>query len=141
MLERTLNWYQTIHKHLDSELSKLTQLGTKAEEVLNLLSKEVIIMFDHFYAIRCKRMDFTVKGAGVEYMACCIWLTLQVYALMDEFVKDGLKYNPVISATYVRFLTKQTGSNVGAGIGGQFFEVGRASEVCGGYCQGSCQGG
>jgi hypothetical protein len=108
---------------LDSELSKLTQLGIKAEEVLNLLSEEVIIMFDRFYAIRPKRMDFTVKGAGVEYMARCIWLTLQVHALMDEFIKDGLKYNPVISAAYVRFLTKQTGSNVGAGIGGQFSKL------------------
>jgi hypothetical protein len=34
-----------------------------------------------------------------------------------------MKYNPVISAAYVRFLTKQTGSNVGAGVGGQFLKL------------------
>ncbi len=36
---------------------------------------------------------------------------------MDKFVKDGMKYNPAISAAFVWFLTKQTGSNVGAGLG------------------------
>jgi hypothetical protein len=123
MLEQTLNWYQTVHKHLDSELSKLTQLGVKAKEVLTLLSEEVIIMFDRFYAIRCKCMDFTVKGTGVEYMTRCIWLTLQVHVLMNKFVKDGMKYNPVISAAYLTFLAKQTGSNVGSGVGGKFLKL------------------
>jgi hypothetical protein len=51
-------------------------------------------------------MDFTVKGAKVEYMVSCIWLTLQVHVSMDKFVCDGLKYNSAILATFVHFLTK-----------------------------------
>jgi hypothetical protein len=61
-------------------------------------------------------MEFIVKGTRVQYMVRCIWLTMQVHMAMDEFVRDGMKYNPAISSAFVRFLTKQTGSNVGAGI-------------------------
>ncbi len=51
-----------------------------------------------------------------KYMIWCIWLAMQVHIAMDKFVKDGAKYNPAISAVFVQFLTKQTGSNVGAGL-------------------------
>ena len=63
-------------------------------------------------------MDFMVMGAKVEYMVRCIWMTLQVHVSIDEFVRDGLKYNLAISAAFVRFLTKRTGSNVGLGVSG-----------------------
>jgi hypothetical protein len=38
---------------------------------------------------------------------------------MDDFTRDGMKYNPAISAAFVWFLTKQMGGNVSAGVGGQ----------------------
>ena len=103
---------------MDSELTKLSQMGIPLEDALVLLSEEVIIMFERFHLIRRKRMDFTVKGAKVEYMVRCIWLTLQVHVSMDKFVRDGLKYNSAILAAFVRFLTKRTGSNVGSGFSG-----------------------
>ena len=106
LLEHTQSWFQKVHKHLDSELTKHSQMGIPAEDVLELLSKEVIIMYEQFHSIRRKRMDFTVKGSKVEYMVHCIWLTLQVHVSMDELVRDGLKYNSVILAAFVRFLTK-----------------------------------
>jgi hypothetical protein len=108
-----------VNKHLDAELTKLTQMHILAEEALILLSEEIIIMFDQFYAIRRKRIKFTVKGTRVEYMVQCIWLTLQVHMAMDYFTRDGMKYNPAISAAFVQFLTKQTGGNVSTGVGGQ----------------------
>jgi hypothetical protein len=100
MLEHTQSWLLMVNKHLDAELTKLTQMHITVEEALILLSEEIIIMFDQFYAIRCKRMEFTVKGTRVEYMVWCIWLTLQVQA-MDDFTRDGMKYNPAISAAFV----------------------------------------
>jgi hypothetical protein len=106
MLEHTQSWFQKVHTHLDSELTKLSQMGIPPEDALVLLSEEVIIMVERFHLIRRRRMDFTVKGSKVEYMVRCIWLTLQVYVSMDEFVRDGLKYNSAISAAFVRFLTK-----------------------------------
>ena len=62
-------------------------------------------------------MEFIVKGTRVQDMVRCIWLTMQVHMAMDKIIQDGMKYNPAISAAFVHFLTKQRGSNVGAGIG------------------------
>ncbi len=77
-------------------------------------------MFLMIHGIRKQRMEFTLKGKHVEYMVRCIWLTLQAHAVMDGFVKRGLKYNSAISAAFIRFLlTKQTGQNVSTGVGSQ----------------------
>ncbi len=73
-------------------------------------------MFNRFYTIGRKCIDFTIKSARVKYMIRCILLSMQVHMAMDKFVKDGMKYNPPISAAFVRFLTKQTGSNIEAGL-------------------------
>jgi len=51
MLDHTLNWFTTVFKHLDSEFAHLKQLNISEDETLILLSEEVIIMFDRFYAI------------------------------------------------------------------------------------------
>jgi ribosomal protein L12E/L44/L45/RPP1/RPP2 len=118
MLEHTLNWFTTVFKHLDSEFVRLTQVNISEEETLILLSEEVIIMFDRFYAIRRKRMDFTVHGSHVEYMVRCIWLSMEVHMVMDEFTANGMKYNSTISAAFMRFLTKVTGGNAAAGVAG-----------------------
>jgi hypothetical protein len=90
MLEHTQGWFQKVHKQLDSKLTKRSQMGISSEDSLILLLEEVIIMFERFYSIRHKWMDFTVKGSRVEYVVRCIWLTLQVHVIMDEFVRDGL---------------------------------------------------
>ena len=118
MLEHTTNWFSTVFKHLDSEFVRLTQVNISEEETLILLSEEVIIMFDRFYAIRRKRMDFKVHGSQVEYMVRCIWLSLQVHMVMDKFTANGMKYNSTISAAFMRFLTKVTGGNAAAGMAG-----------------------
>ncbi len=80
-------------------------------------------MFERFHTIRRKRFDFTVQGAGVEYMVLCVWLTLQVHVEMDEFMKNGLKENPALLVAFVRFLTNKTGSNAGAGVGFQLTKL------------------
>jgi hypothetical protein len=93
-------------------------------------------MFDCFYTIRHNRMDFTVKSVRFEYMVWCIWLAMQVHMAMDKFVKDGMKYNSTISAAFVWFFTKQSGSNVKLDS-----DLNGAVELCRKYCQGSDQGG
>ena len=118
MLDHTLNWFTTVFKHLDSEFARLTQVNISKDETLILLPEEVIIMFDHFYAICRKRMDFTVHGSRVEYMVRCIWLSMQVHMVMDEFTANGMKYNSTILAAFMRFLTKVTGGNAAAGMAG-----------------------
>jgi hypothetical protein len=69
LLEHTLQWFLTVFKHLDAEFTRLTQVKISEEEMLILLSKEVIIMYNCFHAIQCKHMDFTVNGSRVEFGA------------------------------------------------------------------------
>jgi len=52
-------------------------------------------------------------------MVRCIWVTLQVHRVMQEFVQGGLKSHPAIGSAFIRFLTKQTGNNVASGVGVQ----------------------
>ena len=117
LLEHTSSWFSLVFKHLDAEFTRLTQVNISEEETLILLSEEVIIMFDRFHAIRRKRMDFTVNGNRVKYMARCIWICMQVHMVMDEFTANGMKYNSTIAA-YMRFLAKVTGGNAAAGMAG-----------------------
>jgi hypothetical protein len=119
MIDKTLAWFNTVHRHLNAKLLQLAQLHISEDECLILLSEEIIIMFSMIHDIRKQRMEFTLKGKRVEYMVRCIWLTLQAHAVMDGFVKQGLKYNSAISAAFIHFLTKQTGQNVSTGIGSQ----------------------
>ena len=128
MIDRMLAWFNTVHRHLDAELLQLAQLHISEDKCLILLSKEIIIMFLMIHDIRKQRMEFTLKGNRVEYMVRCIWLTLQVQAVMDGFVKQGLKYNSATSAAFIRFLTKQTSQNVSTGIGSQIKVLAEALE-------------
>ena len=48
-------------------------------------------MFDHFHAIRRKRMNFTIHGSRVDYMVRCIWILMQVHMVMEEFTANVMK--------------------------------------------------
>jgi hypothetical protein len=78
MLEHTATWFSTVFKHLDSEYTRLTQVNLTEKDALILMSEEIIIMFDRFYFIRRKRMEFSLSVVKVDYMVRCIWISLQV---------------------------------------------------------------
>ena len=63
-------------------------------------------------------MDDSVSGYRVEYMVRCIWISMQVHMIMDVFMQSLMKYNVSISASFMQFLRKVTGSNVAAGVAG-----------------------
>ena len=52
-------------------------------------------------------------------MVRCLWITLNTHMKMEAFMENGLKFDPIISASFICFLTKQTGYNVAAGVGGK----------------------
>ncbi len=122
MIDCSMEWIYTVHKHLDIELTKLTQQHIIEEEALILLCEEMIIMYTCINAIRKSHMEFVASRGTkdkVDYMVRCIWVTCQVHRVMQEFIQGGLKYNSMIRTTFIHFLTKQTGSNVASGVGGQ----------------------
>ena len=126
MVDRTVEWVHTVHKHLDMELTRLTQLHISEEESLILLSEEVILMYSRIHDVRKHMMEFTGQVNKVDYMVRCIWVTLQVHRVMQEFVQGGLKSHPAIGSAFIRFLTKQTGNNVASGVGIQLGKLSTA---------------
>jgi hypothetical protein len=80
MINRTVHWIHTVHKHLDLEFTKLTQQHISTEDALILLSEELIIMYPRIHTVRHQRMKFVVNKANkVDYMTRCIWITCQVH--------------------------------------------------------------
>jgi hypothetical protein len=120
MINRSVKWIHTVHKHVDTKYSKLLQQHILKEEALIFPLEEVIIMYQRIHQIWRQLMEFIAnKGNKATYIAQCIWITCQVHRVMQEFVDGGLKNNPAILTAYVRYLTKQTGGNAPSGIGGQ----------------------
>jgi len=99
---------------------KLTQQHITEEDALILLSEEVIIMFSRIQTERMQRMEFVASRANkIDYMTRCIWITLQVHWVMQEFVQGGLQSNSTITTAFMRFLVKTSAGNVAEGGGGQ----------------------
>jgi hypothetical protein len=120
MIDRMVEWIHKVHKHLDLEYTKLTQQHILKEDVLILLSKELIVMFTRIQAVRMQWMEFVVSHANkVDYMARCIWITCQVHRVMQKFVQGGLHRNAAIATAFMRFLVKTTAGSAAAGGGGQ----------------------
>lgn len=71
-------------------------------------------MFD----VRKLMTEYSTDVDEVSYLVDSLWITLKTHMVMAAFVENGLKYNTTISASFIRFLTRQTGSNVSAGVGG-----------------------
>jgi hypothetical protein len=114
MVDRTYNWYVVLHRHLDAELVRLTQMKLDSESLLVLLSEEVIIMFSLVHNIRKKGLEFSLVCDPLEYMVRCIWLTIEIHGVMEEMIKHGISANSAINAAFVRFLTKQVAVTAGA---------------------------
>ncbi len=62
MINRTVAWFNTVHRHLDAELLQLAQPHISEDECLILLSEEIIIMYTMIHDIRKQRMEFMLKG-------------------------------------------------------------------------------
>ena len=120
MIDKTVEWISKVHKHLDAELLKLTQQHITAEDALILLSEEVIIMFSRIQTERMQRMEFVASRANkVDYMTRCIWITLQVHRVMQEFMQGGLQNNSTMATAFMCFLVKTSAGNAAGGGGGQ----------------------
>ena len=114
MVAKTYNWYIVLHRHLDAELLRLTQMHLETDALLVLLSEEVIIMFTLIHNIRKKGVEFSLSSDPVEYMVQCIWLTIEIHGVMDDMIRHGLSANGAINAAFVRFLTKQVAATASA---------------------------
>jgi hypothetical protein len=116
MLSRAVDFHDKVHSHIKDELNKLIQLNIPEDDALVLVSEDLVLMFDRMFAERMKLFDSQKDRSKVEYVSCILWVSLRCHMVAMEFTEGGIKYNPTISAAFVRFLTKQTGANTSANV-------------------------
>jgi hypothetical protein len=116
LVERTTSWNVELHRHIDSELNRLTQMGLNKDAVLVLLTEEVLILFKLVHNVRKTGQAFSMSTDPKDFMLQCLWVTLGCHAAMEEGVKNGISTNGAINSAFVSFLTeavtKVTGGSV-----------------------------
>jgi hypothetical protein len=73
MIDCSVDWIHTVHKHLDLEFTKLTQQHIAEGKVLILVLEEVIIMYMKIFAVCRQQMEFVANRVNkIDYMVRCI---------------------------------------------------------------------
>ena len=82
---------------------------------MKLIFEYIIIMYDAFYRFQQEMMSFSKNMVRVDYLARVIWVSLKIHQAMTKFLTNGsAKYDPALSAAFIRFLTTQTAENSAA---------------------------
>ena len=120
MASASSDFHDKLHAHFEDEITKLTQLDIPENKALELVTEQFSLIFDALFECRQAVLAYTGQAEDkVTHMVRCLWITLNTHMKMEVFIKNGLKFDPIISASFIRFLTKQTGSNVAAGVDGK----------------------
>ena len=106
LVDKTTSWNVELHRHIDAELNRLTQMGLPKEAVLVLLTEEVLILFKLVHNVRKTGQAFSVAADPKDFMLQCLWVTLGCHAAMEEGVKNGISTNGAINSAFVGFLTE-----------------------------------
>ena len=118
LISVSVDFHEKLHSHFEDEVTKLTQMGIPGDDALLLVSEQYTLIFDRMFDVRKLMTEYSTDVDEVSYLVDSLWITLKTHMVMAAFVENGLKYNTTISASFIRFLTRQTGSNVSAGVGG-----------------------
>jgi hypothetical protein len=118
LVEQSVSWYVELHRHLDNDLQRLTQMGLEKEAVLVLLSEEIIILFTLVHNVRKKGQEFSTSTDPKTFMVQWIWLTLECHSAMESEIKNGISSSGAINSAFVRFLTNQLAVMSKSGGGG-----------------------
>jgi hypothetical protein len=118
LVELSVSWYVELHRHLDNDLQRLTQMGLEKEAVLVLLSEEIIILFTLIHNVRKKGQEFSTSTDPKTFMVQWIWLTLECHSAMEAEIRNGISSSGAINSAFVRFLTNQLAVMSKSGGGG-----------------------
>jgi hypothetical protein len=106
LVERTTAWNVEVHRHIDAELNRLTQMGMNKDGVLVLLTEEIIILFKLVHNVRKTGQAFSMATDPKDFMLQCLWVTLGCHAAMEEGIKNGISTNGAINSAFVGYLTE-----------------------------------
>lgn len=113
---QSYEWWINLCTHIDDEILALSKFGISEAKVFELVSDELQIMFRQIYEERMKMEVFSDNRDPIRYYAKCIWTTMHAHKVMTEFSEVGFASHVLISSLFTRFLAKQTGENMGAGV-------------------------
>ena len=117
MVADTVAWYTKLHAFFDEDLKTLTDLGIPGASALRLISEYVIIMFDTFHKFQQEMMSYCKNMVHADFLARVIWVSLKIHEAMAKFLGTGsAKYDPALSAAFIRFLTTETAANSSAAL-------------------------
>ena len=119
MIQFSAEFHGKMHAHFEQELVKLMQLKIPKDEALKLVSNQYLMIHNKLFDTRklCKEYEEDIDP--VDFMVRSVWISLRATMLAQGFVANGIENHTAIASSFLRFLTKQTGSNVSAGVGGQ----------------------
>jgi len=123
LIADAVQFHKDVHEHATEDMRKLTQLGIKESEVMEMVAEGVMLMFEKMFTVRKDIMDYDEDVDPVDYVSRLWWGTLQAHKEMKAFTENGIAYHPVISAAFVRFLTAQLGQNMEVGLSDKVTEL------------------
>ena len=92
------DFHGKIHAHFEDEITRLIQLGAPENEGMELVSGQLVLIFDLLFDWRQEILEYSGEDEdAVEYMVCSLWITLRTHMRMEAFIKHGLNFDPTAS--------------------------------------------
>ena len=105
MASSSNDFHGKIHTHFEDEITKLTQLDIPESKALELVSEQFALIFDALFECQQAVLAYTGEtDKEVTYMVRCLWITLNTHMKMEAFMKNRVKFDPIISASFICFL-------------------------------------
>lgn len=108
--------HDRLHAHAHRETTRLTQQEISHDATMELVSEQTIIVFNKMFELRAFIYDFDADANLVDFVTRLIWVTLKCHMLIEKMLALGLDNDVSIASAFIRFLTKQTGSNSTASL-------------------------
>eukprot|EP00984_Skeletonema_dohrnii_P009294 scaffold3548_cov79-Skeletonema_dohrnii-CCMP3373.AAC.1 len=109
---KSLEFHSFMHKYFNDIRHKLRQRGMPEKDVRMLLSNQLHLIMKSLRAIR--RNAYPVSAPRISVLDRLVrqwWVTLLTIQKMDEFIEYGFEHHPIISSSFVRFLTDHLASS------------------------------
>lgn len=108
---KAVEFHSFLHKYFNDLHHKLRQRGMPEKDIRMLLSNQLHLILKTLRSIR--RKAYPVSSPNVSMMDRLVrqwWVTSLTTQKMDEFIELSFEHHPVISSSFVRFLTDHLAS-------------------------------
>jgi hypothetical protein len=98
-------WWLELANYLDNEYLMLDSYKLASDQILLLLSQQLVQIFEDIYEVRAPagNTDITNRSSAVVRYA---WATLQAHSVMASYSEAKFRDHRSIAGTFIRFLTR-----------------------------------